>query len=162
MSRLRRWKSRLTRAVAAILLAVLLVAAPVAHASATRAEYAVEADPICRSADKDINHLWKRFRREAKQYPFKIQAAANALESIGRRYSSAVRSLSLIGPPVGDEGLISQWLELHSRSAAKYPLAASAYRLNEYKRLNRLIDSADRLARRASSLMSDWPFQRCA
>ena len=54
------------------------------------------------------------------------------------------------------------WLELHSRSAAVYPLAASAYRANDYKRLNRLIGRADRVARQASSLMSDFPFEHCA
>lgn len=133
-----------------------------ADAASTRAEYAAQADPICKSGDKNINRHWKRFLRLAKQYPFKIQAAANALEGAGRSYSSAVRSLGLIPPPPGDEARISQWLDLHSRSAAKYPLAASAYRANDYKRLNRLLGNADRLERQASSLMSDFPFGYCA
>ena len=136
-------------------------AAP-ADAASTRAEYAAQGDPICKSNNQDFHHLWKRFLRLANQYPFKIQAAANALERMGSRYSSSIRSLRLIAPPPGDEALIANWLDLHSQSAAKYPLMASAYRLNNYKRLNRLIGSADRLARHASSLMSDFPFQHCA
>jgi hypothetical protein len=146
----------------ALATSTLLMGAPVAGAASTRAEYAAQADPICKSNDKDFNRLWKRFLRLANQYPFKIQAAANTLERMGKRYSSSVNSLHLIAPPPGDEALIAQWLDLHSQSATKYPLAASAYRLNNYKRLNRLIDSADRLARHASSLVADWPFQRCA
>jgi hypothetical protein len=143
-------------------LGLVLIWAVPADAASTRAEYAAQADPICKSNDKDFHHLWKRFLRLAKQYPFKIQAAANALERMGTRYSSSIRSLRLIAPPPGDEALIAQWLDLHNQSAAKYPLAASAYRLGEYKRLNRLIGSADRLARQASSLMSEFPFQYCA
>jgi hypothetical protein len=143
-------------------LALITVSAAPADAAATRTEYAAQADPICKSNDKAFSHLWKRFTRLAKLYPFKIQAAANALERMGSRYSSSIRSLRLIAPPPGDEALIAQWLDLHTRSAAKYPLAASAYRANDYKRLNRLIGSAGRLARQASSLMSDFPFQHCA
>jgi hypothetical protein len=152
------------KAVMPFVLSVGLIAvwAAPAEAASTRADYAAQADPICKSNDKDFDHLWKRFLRLAKQYPFKIQAAANALEHMGSRYSSSIRSLRLIVPPPGDEALIAQWLKLHGRSAAVYPLAASAYRANDYKRLNRLIGRADRIARQARSLMSDFPYQYCA
>jgi hypothetical protein len=143
-------------------LGLIAVWAAPAEAASTRAEYAAQADPICKSNDKAFSHLWKSFLRLADQYPFKIQAAADALERTGRRYSSTIRSLRLIAPPPGDEALIAQWLEVHSRSAAVYPLAASAYRANDYKRLNRLIGRAVRLTRHARSFVSDFPFQHCA
>ncbi len=133
-----------------------------AAAAATRAEYALQAEPICKSSNKDVNRLYRRFLRAAKQWPFKIQAAANALEGIGRRYSSSVSSLRLIAPPPGDEARISQWLDLHGRAAATWPLAASAYRLDAFKRLNRLLERSDRLQEKASSLMSDFPFRQCS
>ena len=149
-------------AIALSLLVISAMAVTPAHATSTRAEYATQAEPICKSSNEDFQHLWKRFLRLSKQYPFKIQAAANALERMGRNYTSFVGSLRLIAPPPGDEALISQWLDLHSQAAAKYPLAASAYRRNDYKKLNRLIGSANRLATRASSFMSDFPFHYCA
>jgi hypothetical protein len=133
-----------------------------ADAASTRAEYAAQADPICKSSDKQTGRLSKRFVGLAKQYPFKIQAAANALEGISRTISSTNSSLRLIPPPPGDEALIPQWLDIWDRIAAKYRLGASAYRLNEFKKLNHLLSTAIRLNRRARALVSDWPFQHCA
>lgn len=152
------------KALLAFVLSTVLVGASAASASAaaTRAEYAAQADPICKSSDKQTGRLSKRFVRLAKQYPFKIQAAANALEGISTTISSTNSSLRLIPPPPGDEVLISQWLDIWDRIAAKYRLGASAYRLNEFKKLNHLLSTAVRLNGQARSLVSDWPFQHCA
>jgi|SRR5262245_31846601 len=152
------------KAFLAFVLSTVLVGASAASASAaaTRAEYAAQADPICKSSDKHTGRLAKRFVRLAKQYPFKIQAAANALEGISTTLSSTNGSIRLIPPPPGDEAVVSQWLDIWDRIAANYRLGASAYRLDEFKRLNHLLAAAVRLNGRARSLMSDWPFQQCA
>ena len=148
--------------VGGCLVLAYLVTPSSVSAAATRAEYALQAEPICKSSNKDVNRSWRRYLRAAKQWPFKIQAAANALEGIGRRYSLLVSSLRLIAPPPGDEARIPQWLDLHGRAAAVWPLAASAYRLDNFKRLDRLLERSDRLQRQASSLMSGFPFRQCS
>jgi hypothetical protein len=138
---------------------VAMWAAP-AHAASTRAEYAVQADPICRSSDNDTNRLSKRFWRANKK--FRYHAAGNALAAIGRRLLSANNQLRAIVAPPGDEALIAQWIHLWDQVSENYAVAASDYRLGEYKRVAHEFRASHRLATTARQLVAGFPFQACA
>ena len=71
------------KAVMPFVLSVGLIAVAPADAASTRAEYAVQADPICRSSDQDTSRLMKSFWRANKK--FRYHAAGNALAAVGRR-----------------------------------------------------------------------------
>jgi hypothetical protein len=130
-----------------------------AHAAATRDEYALQADPICASADKDTAALWKRFIKLDRK--LKFHGAGNALEAIGTRNLSADAALRQIIPPPGDEAAINGWIALWDQIGQKWILAASAYRLGEYGRLKRLIRSTAPLGKQADALIAGFPFRSC-
>ena len=150
------------RAVVMLVLSTGLVAAgtPLADAASTRAEYALQADPICRSSDTDTSRLLKRFWRANKK--FRYHAAGNALAAIGRRELSANNQLRAIIPPPGDEALIAQWIHLWDQVSENYAVAASDYRLGEYKRVAHEFRASQRLATTARQLVAGFPFQACA
>jgi hypothetical protein len=142
-----------------VLLALYLVVATSAGAASTREEYALQADPICHSADVDTARLFKQFLRLNKQS--KLHAAANALEGVGRRNFSADAALRLIPPPPGDEAALSGWIDLWDQIGQKWVLAASAYRLGRYGRVSHLIRSTNPLGNQADALISGFPFRSC-
>jgi hypothetical protein len=161
MSTLARHRSGVAAAIVAGGLALALLLGPAnASATASRAEYAQQADPICKSTNQDWTRLWKRFIRANKKLRF--HAAGNALASIGTLLSSTTASLRQIAPPPGDEALIAKWLGIWDRIAHFYGLAASDYRLGKYSSLRQVLKGTVRLNRQAGALVADFPFQACA
>jgi hypothetical protein len=79
-------------AVGALALALLLSPAS-AGAAASRAEYAQQADPICKDASQDWTRLWKRFLRADEKLGF--HAVGSALASIGTTLSAMTVSSPL-------------------------------------------------------------------
>lgn len=141
-------------------LAVACLAAPAsAGAAATRDEYAQQADPICKSADKDTARLSKRFLRLSKRD--KLQRAGNALEAIGRRNFSANAALRPIAPPPGDEVAIYGWIDLWDQIGRKWVLSAPAFRHGKFLRVSSLLRSTIPLAKQADLLIADFPFRAC-
>ena len=140
-------------------IALAAFSATSANAAADRAEYAQQADPICKAASQDWTRLWKRFLRADKKLRF--HAAGNALASIGTRLSAMTASLRQITPPPADEALVSRWLGVWDRIAHFWELAASDYRLGKYSSLRQVLKGADRLNGQAAALMGGFPFTAC-
>ncbi|HEY6770902.1 MAG TPA: hypothetical protein VI035_00465 [Solirubrobacterales bacterium] len=138
---------------------IALWAAP-ADAASTRAEYALQADPICKSSDRDTNRLMKRFWQANKK--FRIHAAGNALAAVGRRLLSGNNQLRAIMPPPGDEALIAQWIHIWDKISENFALAASDYRLGWYGRVEHLFKASSRLGATARHVVAGFPFQYCA
>ena len=150
---------KLKGAIALALLAVSAVAVTPANAASTREEYAAQADPYCKAETDDGVRLWKRFVRANAHSRF--HSAGNALAAIGARITQTNSQLRPIPPPPGDETLIANWLGIWDGIAHRWVLSASAYRLGEYKRVNRLLNSTDRLAKQASDLVTAFAFRYC-
>ncbi len=150
------------KAVVPFVLSVGLIAAWAAPADAasTRAEYALQADPICRSADKDTTRLWKRFLRLNKE--FKSKGATNALRGIKSRIKSSNRELRLIAPPPGDEALIGEWLGIWDQIATRWGFAALGYKLKLWSEVDNQLHRISQRAREARRVVSGFPFQACA
>ena len=150
------------RALTALLLAIVVIAAEAAPASAasTREEYAQQADPICRTSNKAWSRLWKRFLRADRQ--LKFHAAGNALNAIGTNLAATNDKLELIAPPPGDAALIGKWIGIWDRIAHFYELAASDYRLRKFSSLRQVLEGTVRLSKGAARLVSGFPFQACA
>jgi hypothetical protein len=148
------------RAVLPFVLLLGLIAVAPAHAASTREEYAVQADPICRSSDQDTSRLMKSFWRANKK--FRYHAAGNALAAVGRRILSGNNQLRAIVPPPGDEVLIGQWIHLWDKVSENFAVAASDYRLGWYGRVAREFKSSRRLGAQARQLVAGFPFQHCA
>jgi len=150
------------KAVMPFVLSLALIAVWVAPADAasTRAEYAAQADPICRSADQDTTHLWKRFLRLNKVS--KSKGATNALRSIKARIKSANRELSLITPPPGDEALIGEWIGIWDQIATRWGFAALGYKLKLWSEVDNQFHKISQRGRQARRVVSGFPFQACA
>ena len=147
--------------VAAACLTVIAAAPTAASATASRDEYAHQADPVCSATDQASKRQFARFVKADRHLRF--HAAGNALAAIGTNIASGNAKLRLIAPFPGDEARISQWLGIWDQIAHTWnPLAASAYRLGEYKRLGNLFRQINRLAATARNLVSDYPFRSCA
>ena len=150
------------KAVMPLVLSVVLIsvwAAP-ADAASTRGEYAQQADPICRSSDRDTGRLFKRFSHANKKS--RIHAAGNALAAIGRRLLSGNNQLRTIVPPPGDEALTAQWIQIWDKISENFALAASDYRLGWDRRVEHLFKASGRLNANARRLVAGFPFQYCA
>jgi hypothetical protein len=150
------------KAVMPFVLSVGLMAvwAAPAGAASTRAEYALQADPICRSADQDTTRLWKRFLRLNKRS--KSKGATNALRSIKARTKSSNRELRLIAPPPGDEALIGEWLGIWDQIATRWGFAALGYKLKLWSELDNQLHQISQRVREARRVVSGFPFQACA
>ena len=148
------------KAVMVFVLSLGLIAVAPADAASTRQEYAVQADPICRSSDQDTNRLMKRFWRANKK--FRYHAAGNALAAVGRRVLSGNNQLRAIAPPPGDEVLIGQWIHLWDKVSENFAVAASDYRIGWYDKVAREFKSSRRLGAQAHQLVAGFPFQHCA
>ena len=131
-----------------------------AAAAATPAEYAAQADPICNSANKDLDRIWKRYLRFNKRGPAK--GAVNALRKLGARIASSNGELRLIAPPPGDEARIDQWIDIWDQVANRWKLAARAYKLMRWGEVSNHFGHIDRLASEARGVVFDYPFQACA
>jgi len=148
-------------AIASACLALALAAPPLASATASRDEYAQQADPACQLSNQFWKRKWGQFTRADRH--LKFHAAGNALAAIGTNIASTTATLRTIAPPPGDEARISQWLGMWDQIAhIRNPQAASAYRLGKFKRLGNLFGQSDALVRGASDLMFDYPFRQCA
>ena len=143
-----------------LFVSLLIVCAARADAASTRAEYAQQADPICRSSDKDTTHLWKRFLRLNKR--FKSKGATNALRSIKARTRSSNRELRLIAPPPGDEALIGEWLGIWDQIATRWGFAALGYKLKLWSEVDNQLHQISQRVREARRVVSGFPFQACA
>jgi hypothetical protein len=139
---------------------LIAIGAGTAAAASTREEYALQADPICRSSDRETSRLFKRFWHANKK--FRIHAAGNALAAIGRRLLSANNQLRAIEPPSGDEAVIAQWIHIWDKVSENFALAASDYRLGWYGRVEHLFKASNRLGATARHLVAGFPFQACA
>jgi hypothetical protein len=146
----------------AFVLSTVLVGASTASATAasTRAEYALQADPICRSSDKDTTRLWKRFLKLNKRS--KSRGATNALRSIEARTKSSNRELRLIAPPPGDEAVIGDWLGIWDQIATRWGFAAHGYKLKLWSEVDNQLHQISKRAREARHVVSGFPFQACA
>jgi hypothetical protein len=139
---------------------VSLVSPTSAIATADRAEYVQQADPICQASNKAWTRLWKRFLRADSR--LKFHAAGNALAAIGTNLSAANAKLRQIAPPPGDEALIAEWIGIWDRIAHFYALAASDYRLAKISSVRQVLEGVARLNGRATKLVSAFAFQSCA
>jgi hypothetical protein len=141
------------------LLAAALLAPGAAVAAATRAEYVVQAEPICAAANKDIGSLNRRFGRLHRQGSY--VAAGHVLRKTGTRLSAAIDQVRSIPPPPGDEQTISSWLGLVQKIAddnVRLGRAEAAERFGlkaKIERRNR------RIATQAHVLVQDWGFYAC-
>lgn len=144
---------------AASMVLAATLAAP-ADAAATREEYALQADPICKRTDKHNNRHWKRFLRLNKQS--KSKGAINELRGIGVGFDSSNRELRLIVPPPGDEALISEWIGIWDRVARRWQFAARGYKLKLWSEVDNQLNRIDQLAKEARGVVSGFPFQACA
>ena len=143
-----------------LLVGLIAVWAAPADAASTRAEYALQADPICRSSDQDTTRLWKRFLRLNKRS--KSKGATNALRGIKARTKSSNRELRLIAPPPGDEALIGQWLGIWDQIATRWGFAALGYKLELWSEVDNQLHQISQRAREARRVVSGFPFQACA
>ena len=144
---------------AASMVLAATLAAP-ADAAATREEYALQADPICKQTDKHNNRQWKRFLRLNKQSESK--GATKALRRIGVGFDSSNRELRLIVPPPGDEALIAEWIGIWDRVARRWKFAAHAYSHKLWSEFDSQLNRIDQLAKEGRGVVSGFPFQACA
>lgn len=139
----------------------MTVAVAPANAASTRAEYAQQADPICKQSDQHTTNLWRRFLRLNKKSEFNKKATAT-LGRIGTAIASANHSLRLITPPPGDEALIDQWLDIWDGVARRWKAAAFGYKLKLWSEVDNQLNHIAQKVKEARRVVAGFPFQACA
>jgi hypothetical protein len=156
-------------ALAATMIA-LTATAPSAKATATRAEYVAQVDPICQAADLKGKRLAKKHRLPRvielgellggdrdSQLTVARQLALNNRKIL----PPFIASISTIPPPLGDEGTIAKWIadqRLFERNTDK---AVRAIRRGKPRRGYRLILASLRPVLEDYEALEPWGFQYC-
>ena len=143
-----------------VLVLVALAAPATAHGAASRAEYVVQAEPYCASANHDIAQLNQRFRRLHKAGRY--DAAGQVLRKTGTRLSTSIEQVRRISPPPGDEQTISSWLDLVQQIADNNLRLGTAEARERFGVVARIEGQNGRIAKHAHQLIQNWGFYACA
>jgi hypothetical protein len=148
-----------TIAVVIAALAILLTAAT-ASATANRAEYVAQVDPICAhelaGAKRTLGGVnGDLVKGRYKQAGVKFARANNV-------FKKGVNNVAAVSPPSADAALIDQWVQMLS---AQIPLAARASKVLKHEapraKVIRAIRRLFRVSDETQALVSDYGFTSC-
>jgi hypothetical protein len=142
-----------------LILGAALVVVSSAYAAATREDYVNQAEPVCESANKEIEKLDRRAIQLHSQNRF--EAAGALFGKGGTRLGQAVAQIRKIAPPPGDETTVSSWLSVLKAIAANKRSMGRAEAAGDFATVVRLQHRNNRLHRRANRLVAGWGFYTC-
>jgi hypothetical protein len=163
---------RATAGPVMVLLAVL-VCAPAARATSTRAEYVAQVDPICHAAPVTDKAAARRFKKRAHQLirrgmdpdhpsPAGMRAVVRFYSQVARVQRGANADIASVAPAPGDEALISQWLRIRSKVPERLGQFIRSFSAGQDHKARRAISRAFKADFEAYSLMQDFGFSHCA
>jgi hypothetical protein len=141
------------------MMVALATAVPPAHATATRAEYIVQVDPICNQAnariDKSLHGVGANLRR-------------GHLPKAGARYhraqlffSKMLRGLAQVAPPSADADLIGRWTHGLQIQVPAVKRLVRALRRNHLRAAARFLGRLYGISAETQSLVSSYGFTWC-
>lgn len=160
----------------AVMMVALAITAPGAQATATRAEYVAQVDPICQAAigpqAKALNAFSKafeHFKQRVKSgritkgtFTKLLRQTAGFLSRFKGIGANVTTQIEAVPPPPRDEGTVTLWL-LNRRAAEELvDSAVSALKHYRLKAYFRLIARAEATEAGARVLVSSFGFRYCA
>lgn len=157
------------------LIGLAVMAAP-ANATATRAEYVAQVEPICESAQKPTFKAYfafaKGFRKaglngDDPDVSKRIMRISDRLLAVfylrvSNIYARTTSRITAVPPAAGDEQTVAAWLAGRTRAALLGSQAGRAAKHRKVKRAAHLLDQGIAASQDGAKLVSDYGFKFCA
>jgi hypothetical protein len=149
---------RLLRSV--LVAACLALAAPATSMGAdTRAEYIAQVDPICKRADKRIFPLAKQAFGAWDRG--ELGKAGRGFSRVARVFGASIAKVAAVPPPVADQALIGDWLDLERRDVALTAGIGAALRQGKEGKARKLVKKSIAIEKPIDRLVGDYGFKEC-
>jgi hypothetical protein len=148
----------------------LAITATAAFATATRAEYVAQVDPICQSAHikgKTALHSFKARIRQLKSRGIDpegkagIRAAVQFYGRVVRIVRPTFSEIARVPAPPGDEALISQWLRRNAQVVERLQNFVRLLPQGKERKAQRAFSRALQADFDADNLVRDFGFKYC-
>jgi hypothetical protein len=157
----------------AMIAITLAITATTALAASTRAEYVAQTDPICQagnSREKTVLRSLKKSVGELRKRGIDTTEPTKPVVHVARRYygrlvsiaRNVIGEISLVAPAPGDEGTVSQWLQLSGQSVDLFQRGIDAFAHGKSHRYKQLMTKSSYRRGNADYLVRDFGFRYCA